>query len=351
MIICLSFIIIVPPIIISESCSRDENKLKLPDGLQWINSDDTHNPENAVPTGNNAYDICKATIPGKPGIHPGHSYQRICYVAYDWKEHGVPKYDVLTNPGKVTLEWVRGSKDSTIPMGAIPAGWDDYACEETYIARSLSTDDNGMQPGKLHRNGDFYYPFWGKEHKRSEFEVLVQISADSYEVSHVRYHLDKKKMATLPPASLSSVTLRNYDSYAHEIMFSKTITLTQEKSWGHVAGVSDGASATVSAGVPGFGEASMTVSAEASYEHNWGDMQSDATEVMVNAKVNIAPKRCMEAEIVAKRSKMTVPFTATFKEYNGGKLIKTSDKNGIFENVKSYSWSVKYHQSKPIEQC
>lgn len=158
-------------------------------------------------------------------------------------------------------------------------------------------------------------------------------------------------MAETKPTSLSKVILTNNDNNEQEVTLSETVTLTQQKSWGHVVGVKAGVETTFETGIPMIVNGEVTVSAEVSYEHNWGESETTSSTVGVAAKVRVPGKHCMVAEVVAKRSKLMVPYTATFKEYKKGQLIHTSQKSGVFENVQVYERRVKYHEAKPIGQC
>jgi hypothetical protein len=139
--------------------------------------DSTSNPVEGSEPGENVY-IARAyvngdIIPGKAAFRSG---RWRCWVGYNGKEYHSEngnEFEVLTNPAKANLIWVRAL--GSIPGNAI-AGGRTVDAETYYIARCRQTVEGWVVPGKVYQNqpNTMYYPYGHKEHKcTDDFDFLV----------------------------------------------------------------------------------------------------------------------------------------------------------------------------------
>lgn len=124
--------------------------------------------------------ICRAYIRGDivPGKAVLRNNQWTCWVSYGGSEIHMTdreKFEVLTNPKEVNLNWVRGDRNS-YPPNAIAGGRTVHG-ETLYIVRCRATinGQNHLIPGKIHANHPqhMYYPYGFREHRCTDFDFLV----------------------------------------------------------------------------------------------------------------------------------------------------------------------------------
>ncbi|XP_075969631.1 uncharacterized protein LOC142972412 [Anticarsia gemmatalis] len=139
----------------------------------WVPASGSNIPPNALPGGTDkgeTYYIGRARVQGAltcGKVHPSHA---VCYVSFDGKEHHFSNYEILINKPQ-DPHWVKCSNGS-MPSGAVPAGV-DLDGKEMFVARAHH--DNCLVPGKIipSRDRHAYVPYDGKEHHKTEYEVLV----------------------------------------------------------------------------------------------------------------------------------------------------------------------------------
>ncbi|KAL1477872.1 hypothetical protein MTO96_035410 [Rhipicephalus appendiculatus] len=115
--------------------------------------------------------ICRAkhdcdVIPGKLV-----SWHSKCYIAYDGAEHSYGKYEALvTVETPAAVEWVPVFNCS-LPSGMVQGGV-TYDGLPLYIGRTNHSDR--LNIGKvLSSDGCLYIPYYGKEHRYTDYEALV----------------------------------------------------------------------------------------------------------------------------------------------------------------------------------
>ncbi|KAJ6644021.1 Zinc metalloproteinase nas-4 [Pseudolycoriella hygida] len=96
----------------------------------------------------------------------------VCWVPYNGAEHQLFKYEILTNPQKVNLRWMKSPGYGIVPPNAVPGGRSAirdtlYICRYTMVFDGKST----TLLGKYHWNG--CYVSYGYEYYSLDFEFLV----------------------------------------------------------------------------------------------------------------------------------------------------------------------------------
>lgn len=107
-------------------------------------------------------------IPGKVLINNN------CHVPYNGVEHSMSTFEVLINSN---YQWAPSS-NGQVPHNAILGGRTSTG-EQLYVGRA--THCGVMTPGKVHpSHGCIYIPFSWKEHRYTNYEVLVNTNSSGW---------------------------------------------------------------------------------------------------------------------------------------------------------------------------
>jgi hypothetical protein len=122
--------------------------------------------------------ICRAAHENNPGV-PGTGSQALgcCRIPYGHREHIKTRFQVLSNPNKLKLEWKPLVDPTVLPNNAVKAGI-TIREEQQYIGRCLIKigSDTSLVLGKVHKMSKgypLYLPFEGGEVKCWQYEILV----------------------------------------------------------------------------------------------------------------------------------------------------------------------------------
>lgn len=140
----------------------------------WVRCSGKHIPHNAVAGGEEKggkFKLFVARAVHKGELLPGKVVPSLgtCYVSYDGVETKYSDYQALVSDSD-SLTWLPGSGGG-VPGGAIQGGTTSKG-EPLYIGRVRIED--GLVIGKVHpSHGCAYIPYYQKEYKYTDYEVLV----------------------------------------------------------------------------------------------------------------------------------------------------------------------------------
>lgn len=107
-------------------------------------------------------------IPGKVLIN------NHCHVSYDGVEHSISTFEVLLN---ANFQWIQSS-NGHVPQNAVVGGRTSSG-EQLYVGRASHC--GVITPGKVHAShGCIYIPFAWKEHRVTNYEVLVNNNSSGW---------------------------------------------------------------------------------------------------------------------------------------------------------------------------
>ena len=145
--------------------------------LQWTSGSDGTLPEHAVCGGTN-FDgeplyVARINLPSGPTPGKLAPSFRIAHASYGGEEHHSSNYEVLTNPKRTALEWVRFEVGSTPPPGAVLGGR-DRGCGDLHVGR-IRRPDGMFVPGKVcYKYQTCYDSYGGKEEEcTTDCDVLT----------------------------------------------------------------------------------------------------------------------------------------------------------------------------------
>ena len=163
----------------------------------------------------------------------------------------------------------------------------------------------------------------------------------SKEITSVVYDIPTALMTDVPPLVALHTTVRN-DSQTSDVQQTLGYSYMRSKvgTWNNAAGIEIGAEMSFSAGVPFISSVDFSIHITASYTHEWGGSVGEQETVSSSTQITVPAGKKGTATVIVKRQEIDVPFTCKQKTVYLDGTTKYTDKNGVYNNVESYSVDV-----------
>ena len=163
----------------------------------------------------------------------------------------------------------------------------------------------------------------------------------SKEITSVVYDIPNALMADVPPLIALHTTVRN-DSQTSDVQQTLGYSYTRSKvgTWNNTAGIEIGEEISFSAGVPFISSIDLAIHITASYSHEWGGSEGEEETISSSTQITVPAGKKGTAIVSIKRQEIDVPFTCKQKTVYKDGTTKYTDKNGVYNNVESYSVDV-----------
>ncbi|CAI0557459.1 unnamed protein product [Linum tenue] len=158
-------------------------------------------------------------------------------------------------------------------------------------------------------------------------------------ISNVRFRLLDARIYGQVPRTLARTTVRNNTAHTNTPVIRFRYRNTISRHWQSTVSFSYGLSSTVSAGIPLFTDASLTVQWELSSEYTWGQTIETSEEQEQEYPVTVGPYSMATITFQATQGFCDVPFSYTqTDELFDGRIVPTEMHDGLYTGANLYEF-------------
>ncbi|XP_048116829.1 natterin-3-like [Alosa alosa] len=282
--------------------------------LKWVSIKDKQIPSDAVNIFNDYTSrkdfVCRANDYCTFGfLNEGRG--SLCFFPFRGYELHTDHFEVLVNTDNFErLEWMSGSK---VPDPGIKF------CQDNFVGKN----EYGL--GDIFK-GYFYLPWEGKEIWYSSYDVL-SVNRDIFDVhySDVTYNVDLVNRTRHPPYTIKTFRVENRDSREVTETVHMEVTTVKANSWESTFSSSLAQSTSISAGIPDFGSASISIGAVVTLTLSEGHLESEAITQRQDVQVMVPPGYYCEVRMEGYKVEASMPYGGRVtKTYKDGKKMSTT---------------------------
>ncbi|XP_074272260.1 uncharacterized protein LOC141596117 [Silene latifolia] len=175
--------------------------------------------------------------------------------------------------------------------------------------------------------------------KEAQFQVVETVFSRSVQV--LDFDLDNSRIYNLTPISSATYTYQNPTAEVQEATMEFQISTTKTSTWNNNISVGGGVETSFTTGIPLIAEGKITVSAEASYSHEFGGSIEETQQVVDTYTVKVPPFTIVTGRGMATKGTCDVPFTYSQVDHlTDGTTIRRTLADGVFTGVNAYNF---YH--------
>ncbi|KAK6339927.1 hypothetical protein TWF718_009316 [Orbilia javanica] len=195
----------------------------------------------------------------------------------------------------------------------------------TMFSRASDADPSvGSVPG-----GSFFDDQW------------FSFAYEDMELESIDYKIDENKILEVQPVSIGKKTARNQTEETQLTTVTLTETIEEERTFNSELGTKLGVSVEASVGIPLLAESKVTVSTEISTVIAWGTATRTSKSWSDSVQITTGPWKVYKVYATARRTRFSVPFTATWKSKSTGEKMTTA---GTYEGVSVYDFDTTYSE-------
>ncbi|CAL1410176.1 unnamed protein product [Linum trigynum] len=158
-------------------------------------------------------------------------------------------------------------------------------------------------------------------------------------ISNVRFRLLDARIYDQVPRTLARTTVRNATAHTNTPVIRFRYRNTISRHWQSTVSFSYGLSSTVSAGIPLFTDASLTIQWELSSEYTWGQTIETSEEQEQEYPVTVGPYTEATITFQATQGFCDVPFSYTQRdELFDGRVVATEMHDGLYTGANLYEF-------------
>lgn len=180
-------------------------------------------------------------------------------------------------------------------------------------------------------------------------------SIERYEISDIQYHLENASQDLSPEfITLAQKMVTNDTPYDTESICTLEVSASTTREWSVTAGLEIhlGLMVSVTAGLPKLGEVTgeWNVGATGSFSYTHGRSDTSSVTKRNEITVNLPAYSNVMVAVIAKKARVTVPYTATVKTvYTSGKTGIKRNVQGVYNDVHHTSFESSLMTSKSAE--
>lgn len=161
----------------------------------------------------------------------------------------------------------------------------------------------------------------------------------SRKIDNIRFRLMDSRVYDEKMLVMVSSTYTNRGNSTQEQTIQLSYTNKRSSSWNNSLSLTTSVEATITAGIPFIEEGKVTVGAESSAQHAWGEIVESEENVTISYKVSIPPRTKVTVRTVTTRGVCDVPFNYDQRDVlYTGKTVVTNMDDGVFTGVNNYSF-------------
>ncbi|KAL1538267.1 hypothetical protein AAHA92_27030 [Salvia divinorum] len=186
----------------------------------------------------------------------------------------------------------------------------------------------------------------------SEAILEVQELVNEREIYNVRYRIEDGRVYGETPYLAGTTTVTNHADEDSSIAVSLKYADTTSYSFTRSVSITAGVTSSITAGIPGIGEAGIEVMSQISTSLNWNDTTSVTKEVSATGTVSVPAKSVAVVHYVGTTGSCDVPFSYTQKDKSStdAKISVTDQIDGVFNGVNSYGFQFTIEKYQPITE-
>jgi hypothetical protein len=154
-----------------------------------------------------------------------------------------------------------------------------------------------------------------------------------FEVTGLQYSLNEAQMLFTQPVVVGEATARNNTSIPQNTQLSFSEEVEISSMFSQTTGLSVGASVSIQAGIPEVFESQIQVSTEFRRDWTVGAGQAVRKAVEITLPVAVPPFSAIVGRLVARQTRMTVPWTALARYRGLGGAVTEKFIGGVWEGT------------------
>lgn len=324
--------------------AAEESKLRIDidysadtSNLKWVPLKDKEIPSDAVSIFNDYTSrrdfVCRANDYCTFGfLNEGRGH--LCFFPFRGYELQTDHFDVLVNKDNFErLEWKPGS---TVSDPGIKF------CEENFVGKN----EYGL--GDVFK-GYFYLPWQGKEIWYSSYDVL-SINRDLFDVqySNVTYSIDQVNRTHHLPFTIKASRVENHGDQEVLETVHMEVTTVKANSWDSTFSSSLAQSTTISAGIPDFASATVSIGAVVTVALSDGHLESESITQAQDVQVKVPPGFYCVVRMEGKKVEATIPYRGyVIKAYKDGKKLRTAV-TGVYSGTQTSEINSEVERCQPL---
>ncbi|KAG6398020.1 hypothetical protein SASPL_139470 [Salvia splendens] len=197
-------------------------------------------------------------------------------------------------------------------------------------------------------NDDYLHASLSNITKEARFKVQELVM--DRRIYNVTFRMEDARIYNETPYVAGTTTVNNYADQEGSIAVSLKYTDTRSYYFTRSVSLTAGVTHTITAGIPGIGEAGIEVSAEISTETEWNDTKAESVEVSATGTVPVPAKSSAVVHYVGTRGTCDVPFSYTQRDRSStdGKIMQTEQIDGVFTGVNNYGFQFTVEKYQPL---
>ncbi len=175
----------------------------------------------------------------------------------------------------------------------------------------------------------------------------TDIVQEIVEISKIEYQFNDCKILSADPIRLYNQTVTNDTSQEQSSTIAGSETVSETFGWSETTGIKVGAKTNFRCGFPCIAEGKVEVSTEVSQTFTFNKSTTNQKSWSFSTPVRVPPYTTIIANILATKSKISVPYALTCKvKLQDGRII-TMTIRGVFIGDNSHDLEVKFQKKEP----
>ncbi|XP_074357125.1 uncharacterized protein LOC141696889 [Apium graveolens] len=160
-------------------------------------------------------------------------------------------------------------------------------------------------------------------------------------ITNYDFHLDNARIYNETIQEMDTNIYINNTSTPEKHMFNLEIKEVNTTTWSNSISLKFSYTSSVSVGIPGIAEGTVTIGAEVSDNYTWGATQTKETKTTKGYEKEVLPGTRVVMRVISTRGLCDVPFSYTLRDvlYTGDTIVKVVD-DGIFTGGNNYFYEV-----------
>jgi len=181
----------------------------------------------------------------------------------------------------------------------------------------------------------------------NEARLKMEEAVISRRIYDIRYRTEDAKIQGEKPNTLITQEAVNRGSRDNKETLSLKYNVSRETKWDSSASIKLGVTTTIEAAIPEVVSASVQVSTEFTYSHNWGQAVTCTEEHSSEYEVIVPANTMVKVSMLATEATCEVPFSYIQEDVlsSGEKVVYKFD-DGIYRGVNSYGFKIDVSEQK-----
>ncbi|KAL1538271.1 hypothetical protein AAHA92_27033 [Salvia divinorum] len=184
----------------------------------------------------------------------------------------------------------------------------------------------------------------------TEAKLKVQELVMERKIYNVRYRMEDARIYGETPYMAGTTTVTNNANEAGSIAVTVKYTDTTSRSFNRSVSLTAGVTNSISAGIPGIGEASIEITTQINTAFEWNKEKVDAVETSATDTVPVPARSVAIVHYVGTKGTCDVPFSYTQQDRSStdGKITVSDQIDGVFTGVNSYGFQFIVEKHQPL---